>query len=130
MKPINLSLMILMVFAVTATAGLAADLVPPYAGPWPGWHGPWSGFWWVCPLMMFFMFVFFAIVFFAVRGRRSHWGPPWRWTGDYSETKGNSGGDSALDILNKRYARGEIDAQEYSEIKAAIGSDETSPRQS
>jgi uncharacterized membrane protein len=30
--------------------------------------------------------------------------------------------DSAIEILNKRYAKGEIDKQEYEEKKAAISS--------
>lgn len=40
------------------------------------------------------------------------------------ETRRNRGepSESALDILDKRYARGEIEKQEYEEKKAAINS--------
>ena len=130
MTRITLSLTSLAALAVTASVSLAAEPAPPYAGPWPGWHGPWSGFWWVCPLMFLFLVVICVAVFFAFRGRGRHWGPPWRWPGEFPEPRQESERETALDILNKRYARGEIDRQEYSEIKAAIGSDDRPPRQS
>ena len=37
---------------------------------------------------------------------------------------GAESSDSAMEILNKRYAKGEIDKQEYEEKKAAISRSE------
>lgn len=84
------------------------------------WHGPWQGpwhgspFWWLCPLIILFLLLVFCAIFFF--GRRHHWGPPWHmmhWGGS-PPTR------SALQILNERFARGEIDKDEYEDKKAAI----------
>jgi uncharacterized membrane protein len=59
---------------------------------------------------------FFVVILFIARGfcshGRHHWGPPSRMWGDPSH--------SALQILNERFARGEIQKNEYTEKKAAI----------
>jgi len=75
-----------------------------------GWH-----FWWTFPIMMLFMVIIFAIIFFLARGfcgygchhrgPQSHWGDP---------------SHSGLQILNERFAKGEIQKDEYTEKKAAI----------
>jgi uncharacterized membrane protein len=71
--------------------------------------------------MMLCMIVFCAVIFFIARGLCGrglcghgchHWGPPSRTWGDPSH--------SALQILNERFARGEIQKDEYAEKKAAI----------
>jgi putative membrane protein len=95
---------------------------PEYYGPGPwhmwgygyGWH-----FWWMFPMMMIFFLLTCAIVFaFGYRmcgrgwhrsGPPSHFGPPW-----------SDPTHSALQILNERFARGEVQKDEYSEKKAAI----------
>ena len=73
-----------------------------------GWQ-----YWWICPLMMLFMIVVFAAIFFIVRrssGDSAHrWEPPWRGPGH-----------TALQILNERFARGEIQKSEYEDKKATI----------
>jgi uncharacterized membrane protein len=86
------------------------------------WHGPWAGssFWWVCPLMMLFMFFFFGMIFLGFRRswseRRHHWGAPWHMMDRLSGPATHS----ALQILNERFARGEIQKDEYEDKKAAI----------
>ena len=65
--------------------------------------------------MMLFMIFIFAVIFFIARGLYghgyNHWGRDREW-GDPSH--------SALQILNERFARGEIQKDEYAEKKAAI----------
>lgn len=94
----------------------------------PQWHwqGPWHGtqFWWICPLMILFMFLVFGAIFFFVRrswpeGRR-HWGSPWHMM----DRAWGPPIHSALQILNERFARGEIEKGEYEDRKAAILSGE------
>lgn len=92
----------------------AQQAEPPYP-PW-GWHGPghmWSGGWggwWGGPLMML-GFVIACIVIILLlrrsgeRGHHSHRGDPTH---------------TALQILNERFARGEIQKPEYEEKKAAL----------
>ena len=102
------------------------DQQPPwtYPGPWHMWSGGWM-FWWMFPLFMLFMIIICAAIFFL--GRRSsgghhHWGPPWHMM-DRPWGPGRSWGDpthSALQVLNERFARGEIQKEEYEEKKAAI----------
>jgi putative membrane protein len=104
----------------------------------PYWHGPghmWGGgFWWGGPLMMLGLFILVGFIAFMI-GRRSRYGchhchhhpGPWHMRGGAPGPE--SYGDptySALQILNERFARGEIQKPEYDEKKAAILS--TGPR--
>jgi uncharacterized membrane protein len=126
MRPISTSLLVLVAFVLPRLAKSAAEQNSPYTGPWPGWHAHWPAFWWVCPLMMLFMFVFFVLVFLVLRRDRGDWRPPWRWMCEQPEKRRTQEGhlsetpESALDILNKRFARGEIDRDEYEEKKTVI----------
>jgi len=100
----------------------------------PYWHGAphmWGGgFWWGGPLMML-AFIAVCVLIFAL-GRRAgcgwhHHRGPWHTPGGMPGP-GNYGDPSysALQILNERFARGEIQKAEYEEKKAAILS--TGPR--
>ncbi len=70
-----------------------------------GWFGPGMmggfGWWWVLPMLFFMAIV--GLIIWAVVAAVSHSSAP-------PEAKS---GDSALDILRQRYARGEISREEY-----------------
>lgn len=92
-----------------------------YYGPGP-WHHMWGGGygwhgWWMFPLMMLCMIAFFAVIFFFARGLCGHGCPH---LGPPSRMGGSDPSYSALQILNERFARGEIKKDEYTEKKATI----------
>lgn len=113
---------------VLVLAQQADPQYPPWG--WPGhghmWSGGW-GFWWGGPLMMLGFLIFCIVIFLLGRrsgccGHHHHhhgschmmgrpWGPDQSWSDPTY---------SALQILNERFARGEIQKQEYDEKKAAI----------
>ena len=64
-----------------------------------------GGYWWIFPLLMM------VCCFFFMRRGCSRWMCGW---------DGNVPGGSALDILNRRYAKGDIDQTEYEEKKRKI----------
>jgi putative membrane protein len=67
----------------------------------------WGGYWWIFPLvMMVFCFLFMR----GFMGGRRMCG----WSPDFGF------GESPVDILNKRYAKGEIDQKEYEEKKRIL----------
>jgi uncharacterized membrane protein len=71
-----------------------------------------SSLWWICPILMI------AMCFFMMRGRRGSmmWG-----FGSRDEDKNHiSDSDSASEILDKRYAIGEISEEEYEEKKITL----------
>lgn len=100
---------------------------PPWM--WPGhWH-MWSGAWgvgWLCAMLMFLLIVICAVSFYVGRnaGPGHHYWGPWHMM-NRSGGMGRPWGDptySALQILNERFAKGEISKQEYEEKRAAIRS--------
>lgn len=62
------------------------------------------GYWWIFPLIMFFF------CFLFMRRGCGRWMCGW----------GNDFEESAIDILKKRYARGEITQEEYEERKKEL----------
>ena len=105
---------------------------PPSPPPPPQWYGPgpwhmWADgygwhFWWMGPLMMLFMiFICVAIIHFLFN-RHSTFGGPHHWGARMSHMMDRDwySSHSALQILDERYARGEIQKEEYEERKATI----------
>ena len=60
-------------------------------------------------MMLLFWGGIIALVFFAVRA--------FSGSGSWAASKQTNSGESALDILKKRYARGEISQEEYRAIR-------------
>jgi len=84
--------------------------------------GPHNGMW-IIPMIGCIMMCFIcAMIFFSRRWfGGSCFGYPFyrRWDFD-KDTKTHSDSKSALEILNKRYASGEITKEEYEQIKRDI----------
>ena len=68
------------------------------------WSGMWWGGMWMFPLIM--LTVMLAVVYLLCR--RGSWRPP-PWWNERTET--------ALEILRKRYAKGEIAKEEFEQVK-------------
>jgi putative membrane protein len=72
----------------------------------------WMGGMWVFPTIILIIMLFFL---FNIFGRRR-----FPWNDDRGYQSGNDAKESALDILKKRYAKGEISKEEYDKIKADL----------
>jgi putative membrane protein len=80
--------------------------------PLADWHGPG---WWV----VFFpigWFVFFFLIFFVFR-RSAWWGCGW---GPRYGPRGPGWTEDATDVLDRRFAEGQIDSEEYRERREAL----------
>jgi uncharacterized membrane protein len=107
----------------SAASVFAADPATPQPFAWPWWRElPSHAFGWVVPLLCFVMMVV-MILFMMRRGmgcmRHGRAADKSDVHGSTNRSRSEPSG-SALGILNERYARGEIDTQEYEEKKAAI----------
>lgn len=70
-----------------------------------------GGWWIIFPIFGFLIMIIFMVMMMRRGGFMSDWHGSWR--------SGSEGKDleSALDILKKRYARGEISKEEFDQIK-------------
>jgi uncharacterized membrane protein len=125
----NLGRLMVLALALGSTTFASAQQWPVGEPTWyyPGpsqtmwmWSGGWS-FGWIFPLLaLCFMVAVGVGIFLMVHrayGHASHRWMPWHMGA------GSPSGDptrSALQILNERFAKGEIPKQEYEEKKAAI----------
>lgn len=101
----------LIVVLLLPFSAIAQTAQIPQAYDWPGpWHMMWGsgwGFWWIFPLFMFFLMV--VCVFFMMRGFPGH--------GHHS---GRDTTTSAQEILNERFAKGEISKEEFEEKRSIL----------
>jgi len=96
---------------VLSSAGVVSSSAVAYAqgpaqsyGTWPGMMGWGCGMGWPWPMMFIFWIVVIAGIVYFVR----------------SKGRCGASGESALDILKKRYAKGEINKDEYEKIKKDV----------
>ena len=83
---------------------ISGDRYESHAGE--EWRGPWhmmgiGGFW----MFPFFPIIILIVVLYLVFGR------------DHGRWLGHDAGESAIEILKKRYAKGEITKEEFEEMK-------------
>ena len=69
-------------------------------------------FWWLFPIVMM------ALCFFMMRGRKG--GSICGFSSRHKERNLINASDSPMDILDKRYALGEISEEEYKEKKSVL----------
>jgi putative membrane protein len=96
--------------ALVSTA-LAQDYVPfeHHHAMGEGWGGGWGGMLFGPLMMIVFLAAVVILVVVAVR-----------WTAGASHAGGHPGRMSPLDMLKDRFARGEIDKQEYEERRRVL----------
>ena len=75
-------------------------------GPWMMWRGHGMG-WWIFPVVMIVVMFVICFLFWT---RRGGWAS-WCGFGERKDT------ETPLDILKKRYAKGEISKEEFETIK-------------
>lgn len=82
-----------------------------------GWNGAYQGgaTWGLVAgiLMLVFMITFWVLIIWGLIVLI-------RWVSELTKRGGRRDGESSLEVLKKRYARGEIDKREFEEIKKDI----------
>ena len=70
------------------------------------------GGWWIFPIIMCIIMMVFVFFVFGRGGFR----PPWMQGSDRNPRR-STGTETPLELLKKRYARGEITREEFEEMK-------------
>jgi len=83
------------------------------SGDWPGWYGPHMDGGWMWPAMIMSTVVLIVLAL-AVGWAVAHSGRPARHDPTVRR-------DTARDILDERFAKGELDPEEYRERREALG---------
>jgi len=111
---------LLTVLAILIIIGVAGPVFMPghyLHGPMSFWErcsGPghfWGGGMFIFPLIILVVIVTIIYMIFG----RGEFRPPWQDSGQYPKSDGAS--ETVLDILKKRYARGEISKEEFEQMK-------------
>ena len=68
--------------------------------------------WWIIPMIMCILMMIFAFIFFSRGGFR----PPWMQGSERDNNK-STDLESPVDLLKRRYAKGEITKEEYEQMK-------------
>lgn len=76
----------------------------------------WMGGMWIFPIIMIFVML---IVVYLIFGR-GNIRPPWHGPSQYQDQYNVKNSESALEILKKRYAKGEITKEDFEQIKNDI----------
>ena len=115
---------LLNLLAVPSVFAAEPSAPQPYPWPWWGMHGP--GFWWIFPLIFIVLMVVMCVFMFrggamGCMSRDRHMGS--RESRDLTKQSEAGSPESARDILDKRFAKGEITKEEYQEMKKLLGNE-------
>lgn len=76
----------------------------------------WWGGWWIFPIVMPVVMVIVMLIVLSFVFGQGGWRPPWWWDARRRPPH-DSDAETAIEILKKRYARGEITKEEFERMK-------------
>jgi putative membrane protein len=107
-----------LILPMAAVALIATPTFAQQSGP-DGWHGPNPGLFFAPFVMLLALIGFVTVIMILVR--IFSFGGHRYWRGHYGPGhRGQWGGRSAIDIVEERYARGEIDKAEFEEKRKLL----------